>query len=115
MASSTAPATSIGTTMGHAPLEKSLSTNSAATCPTQNATIIMPKPDHDTARPARCGRSPTAPACPQGWWMPWPRQYSAWPTSSGTALSGMSQQPSAWMIAPVMLSDAPSRTVRTGP
>ena len=24
------------------------------------------------AMPAACGNGPTAPDCPQGWWMPWP-------------------------------------------
>ena len=39
----------------------------------------------------------------------------AWPSMSGQALPGSCQAPSAWIKAPLMLSVAPSRTVRSGP
>ena len=61
------PAIIIGTTIGQAPWLCEGLSNAAAVCPRQNAASIMMKPDHDTARPARCGRSLTAPAWPQGW------------------------------------------------
>ena len=36
----------------------------------------MQKPDSEAAVPAFSGNGPTAPACPQGWCMPWPTQNS---------------------------------------
>ena len=40
--------------------------------PIAKAASIIMKPLRADATPAACGNGPTAPLCPQGWWMPWP-------------------------------------------
>ena len=42
----------------------------------RSAASVITKPESDAAVPAFSGNGPTAPAWPQGWWMPWPIAYS---------------------------------------